>query len=133
MIRIGLREIGLLFGTRLLLILRLPLLLRHAVDDLARVGIGESDSPRLGRLAIPAAQTVPTEPGEVHHVDVLHIGPLAQMVHQAAERGGLQLGTGLLVELLCGHGWPPLPFGTWRVRASFAILAPWRSKGNRDR
>src|SRR5713226_126760 len=37
-----------------LLVLRFPFVVRHAVDDLARLGIGQLEAALLGRLAIPA-------------------------------------------------------------------------------
>ena len=46
----------------------------------------------LGGGAIPLGEAVPAEAGEVHQVDVLHVGALAQMRHQRPERGGLELG-----------------------------------------
>jgi hypothetical protein len=39
---------GLLLGVRLLLVLRLPLLVGHAVDDLARLGIWQVDAALAG-------------------------------------------------------------------------------------
>ena len=57
-----------------------------------------------GFLAIPPAQAVPAEPGQVHQVDVLHVGAFAQMLDQPAERRGLQFGSGCGVEFGCGHG-----------------------------
>ena len=47
MTRIGLRERRLLLRARFLLVLRLPLLVRHAVDDLARIRVGQADALRL--------------------------------------------------------------------------------------
>src|SRR6476646_7508740 len=127
---IGLGEGGLLFCARLLLILRLPVPVWHAVDDLTRVGIGVTNPLLLGRLAIPAAQAVPAEPREVHHVDVLHVGPLAQMLHQTAERGGLQFGAGLVIELRCGHDRPP-PTGLKMACPAPLRHTPTRTDGRR--
>src|SRR6185295_2109944 len=44
---------------------------------------------------------IAAEAGEVHQVDVLHVGAGAQVLHQPAEGCGLQLGNQRLVEL--GH------------------------------
>src|SRR4051812_2215101 len=70
----------------LFLILRLPLLIRHAVDTLACLRIRHGDALLLRFLAIPAREAVAAEAGEIHEIDVLHIGALAQMLDQAAER-----------------------------------------------
>ena len=43
------------------------------------------------------AQAVTAEAGQVHHVDVLHVGARAQMRHQAPESGSFQFGAGFLV------------------------------------
>src|SRR5579863_7441972 len=122
MTRIGLCERRLLIGAGFLLVLRLPLFVGHAIDDLARIRIGQGDTLGFGRLAVPAAEAIPAEPRQVHHVDVLHVGPFAQVLDQAAECGCFQLGAGLLVEVGCGHGRPPLLPARWRVRCRFAIL-----------
>ena len=90
----GFRHRGLLLGRRLFLILGLPFLVGHAVDDLPRFRVGQPDALRLGFLAIPAAEAIPAKAGEVHQVDVLHVGSLAQMLNQAAECGGFQFGGG---------------------------------------
>src|SRR5690242_6668537 len=97
-------EGGLLLRRRLLLVLLAPLVIRHAVDDLARLGVAQRDALFTGRLAIPPRQAVAAEAGEVHQVDVLHVGALAQMRDQRAERRRLEFGPGLVVHLC-----PPLP------------------------
>ena len=58
---IRLRRRRLLLGACCLLVLRLPLLVRHPVHDLPCVRIGEPNPLRLRRLAIPPAQAVPAE------------------------------------------------------------------------
>src|SRR5437667_1026128 len=68
MLRLGRGEGRLLLGARLLLVLLAPLVVGHAVDDLARRGVAERDTLLLGRLAIPARQAVTAKAGEVHHV-----------------------------------------------------------------
>ena len=40
------------------------------------------DATLLRALAVPAAEAVPAEPRQVHHVDVLHVGPAAQVLDQ---------------------------------------------------
>src|SRR4051794_27553085 len=92
-----LRQGRLLGGCGLLLVARLPLVVGHAVDQLAGLGVRQLDAARLRRLAVPAAEAVPAEAGEVHQVDVLDLGPLAQVLDQRAEGRGLELGAGLLV------------------------------------
>src|ERR1700730_14091081 len=87
-----------------LLVLRLPFVVGHAIDDLARLGIGQREAALLGRLAIPPRQAIAAEAGEAHQIEVLHIGALAQMLHQAAKRRRFELGRGLVVHrsLRCG-------------------------------
>src|SRR6266852_8783255 len=98
---LGLRsgEGGLLLGARFLLVLLAPLVIGHAVDDLARLGVAERNALLLGRGAVPFRQAVAAEAGEVHQIDVLHVGALAQMRDQRAERRGLKLGAGLVIHL----------------------------------
>src|SRR4051812_9428318 len=64
--------VGLLLVARgLVLVLGLPLVVRHAVDDLARLGIGDLDALLARLLAVPARQAIAAEAGQVHQVDVL--------------------------------------------------------------
>src|SRR6185437_9297347 len=87
-------------GDRLLvtgLMLRLPLFVGHAVDDLARLCIGQRDAAFFGGLAVPARQAVAAEAGEIHELEVLHVAALAQMLDQAAEGGGFKVGAGRVV------------------------------------
>src|SRR6266478_271652 len=66
--------VGLLLVARsLLLVLGFPLVVRHAVDDLAGLRVGDLDTARAGFLAVPARQAIAAETGQVHQVDVLHI------------------------------------------------------------
>src|SRR6266852_6864431 len=94
---------GLLLGARFLLVLLAPFVIGHAVNDLARLGVAERDALLIGRGAVPFRQAVAAEAGEVHQVDVLHVGALAQMRNQRAERRGFELGAGLVVHI------PPPP------------------------
>ncbi|WP_408858560.1 hypothetical protein [Acidiphilium sp. PA] len=50
---------------------------------------------------MPAGEAVAAEPGEVHQVDILYVGPLAQMRDEAAKGGGFERGAGCIVD--CGH------------------------------
>src|SRR5262245_9636987 len=87
----------LLLARRFLLVLGLPFVVRHAVDDLARLGIGYLDAPRARLLAVPARQAVAAETGQIHQVDILHVGALLQMLDQPAKGGGFEFGAGLVV------------------------------------
>src|SRR3954454_21944980 len=108
-LRLGSRKRRLLFRCGLLLVLPAPFVIRHAVDDFARLRVGQRNAALLGSLPIPARQAVAAEPGEVHQVDILHIGTLAQMRDKRAKRRGLQLGAGPLVGRIGTHLSPPLP------------------------
>src|ERR1700722_7666017 len=126
-----LRQSGLLLLARLFLVLGLPFLARHAVNDLPRVWIAQAETFRLSRLTIPTAQAIPAEPRQIHQIDVLHVGPFAQMLDQAAERGSLKFGLGGGVRCGFGHGVPPvLPaklVPAITIRHSFAASS-WRYK-----
>src|SRR6185437_1594370 len=80
-----------------LLVLCFPLFIRHAINHLARRRIGDRQAALLCRLAIPAREAIAAEAGEVHQVEVLHVGAFAQMLHQAAESRRLKLGLRLLI------------------------------------
>jgi hypothetical protein len=54
-------------------------------------GSDERDALLLGGGAVPAERQFRQKPGQVHHVDVLHVGARAQVLDQAAEGGGLDL------------------------------------------
>jgi hypothetical protein len=83
--------------SELFLVTRFPLFVGHAVDDLSRLRIGQLEAPLLGRLAIPARETVAAEPGQLHQVDVLYIGSFAQMLDQPPKRCGFKFGAGALI------------------------------------
>src|SRR6185295_2475282 len=80
------------------LILRLPFLVRHAVDRLAARLLGHRHALGVGGVLHPVGQAVAAEAGEIHQVDVLHFRMGAQVLEQAAERRGLELGAGLVVK-----------------------------------
>src|ERR1700732_5012482 len=100
MLRLGGGESRLLLGARLLLVLLAPFVIGHAVDNLARFRIAQRDALLLGRGPVPFRQAVAAEAGEVHQIDILHIGALAQMLDQSAEGRGFELGAGLVIH---GH------------------------------
>src|SRR5712671_3016187 len=99
MLRLRRGEGGLLIRRRFLLVLLAPFVIRHAIDDLTRLGIAERDTLLLGGGAVPFRQAIAAEAGEAHQVDVLHIGALAQMREQRAEGRGLEFGAGLVIHL----------------------------------
>src|SRR5262245_29454017 len=101
MLRLGLLERRDGLGARLLLVPRLPFLVGHAVDDLARGVLRELHASLGGRLLVPIGEAVAAEAGEVHEVDVLHIGALAEVLDEPPEGGGFELRRQVLVEL--GH------------------------------
>src|SRR4029077_9232667 len=87
----------LLRGRGFLLVLRLPLLVRHAVDRRAARLLGKRHALFVGGVLPPVRQAVAAEAREIHQVDVLHVGARAQVLDQAAEHGGLELGLGFVV------------------------------------
>src|SRR5215469_3155010 len=91
------RECRPLLGGGFLLVFRPPFVIGHAIDDLARFGIGERDATVFGFRTIPFREAVAAKAGEVHQIDVLNVGPLAEMLHEAAERRGLEFDAGLVV------------------------------------
>src|SRR5260221_569393 len=80
-----------------LLIPLLPIVIRHAVDDLAGFRIAQRDALLLGRRAVPFGQTVAAKAGQVHQIEVLHVGALAQMRDQAPKRRSLEFSTRFVV------------------------------------
>ena len=88
-------ELGLGLGGRLGLVASAPFVVGHPVDQLAGLVIGHRLAALLRGGAIPLGQAGPAEAGEVHQVDVLHIGAAAQVLDERAEGGGLELGLGL--------------------------------------
>src|SRR6516162_548881 len=90
-------ESGLLLRARFLLIFRPPFVVRHAIDDLPRVRVRQRDAALLSLLAIPPRQAISAKAGQVHQIDVLDIGPLAEMLDEAPECRGLEFSAGLVV------------------------------------
>ena len=70
---------GLLRSRRFLLVLLPPLVVRHAVNFGPRLVFADAEALLSRRFLHPVAQAVAAEPGQVHQVDVLYVGPLAQM------------------------------------------------------
>src|SRR5215813_9274968 len=103
-------ESCLLLCARLLLVFRPPLVIGHAVDDLARFGIGEGKTALSGLGAVPFRQAVAAEACQIHQIDILDIRPLSQMRHETAKRCSLELGAGLVVHRILllwpGPMWP---------------------------
>ncbi len=85
-------------GARLRLVAALPRLERHAVDVLPGRGLVEGEALRPGGVLQPGRQAVAAEARKRHEVDVLHIGPLAQMRRQPPEGGSLEPHEGVVVQ-----------------------------------
>src|SRR5215218_8426055 len=88
---------GLLLGRGFLLILRFPLLERHAVDRFAALILAHWHALGVRCFLHPVGEAIAAEAGEIHHVDILHVGTRAQMVEQTPEGGGFEFGAGLVV------------------------------------
>src|ERR1700757_158558 len=82
-----------------LLILCLPGFVWHPIDYIACCGIAERQPALLGSGPIPFGQAIAAEAGQIHQVDVLHVGTLAQVLHEASEGSGLEFGTGSFIHL----------------------------------
>src|SRR5688572_898055 len=99
----ALLECRLLVRTGVGLVARLPLCVGHAVDQLARLVLGDCEATRLCRFAVPVRQAISAESCEIHEVDVLDVAPAAEVLDQPAEGGGLEFGSGWLVDLAHGN------------------------------
>src|SRR5690606_6708047 len=75
----------LLVRRSLCLIARTPFIVWHAIDDFSRRFLVERDPRCLSCLPIPVGEAVPAKTGQVHQIDVLNIGTLAQMRDQASK------------------------------------------------
>src|SRR3954469_9124631 len=89
-----------LVGPGFALVLRLPLVIRHAVNVRAAVLLREGEPALVRRILQPVREAVAAKAGEVHEVDVLHVGALAQMLRQPPEGRRFQLRSGLVVEMV---------------------------------
>src|SRR4051812_5169424 len=78
MSRMRLRHFGDLVGAGFLLVLRLPLVIGHAVDGFAALVLAERNTFCVGSVLQPVRQAVAAEAREIHQVDVLHISARAQ-------------------------------------------------------
>src|SRR5688572_20007399 len=76
-----------------LLVLLLPLGVRHAVNGFARLFVAQVDTAFERGRTVPLGQAVAAEAREVHHVDVLHVRALAKMLEQAPERRSFDFGS----------------------------------------
>src|SRR5580700_502279 len=85
-------ECRLLIGGRFVLMLGAPFVVGHAVDDLAAFVLGHRQAFGVGRVLHPVGQAVAAEAGQIHQVDVLHVGAGAQVLDQPAVDGGFKLG-----------------------------------------
>src|SRR5688500_18424307 len=99
--RLVLLESGYLRRARLVLMLRLPLLVGHAVDVCAAVVLGERDGALVRGVLQPVGQAVAAEAGQIHEIDVLHVRARAEVLDKPAESRCLELGLDLWVD---AHG-----------------------------
>src|SRR5215203_1494272 len=98
--RLVLLEGGELFRARLALVTRLPVVVGHAVDVLAALIPRQRHTARVGRVLEPVREAVAAEAGEVHEVEVLHVGSRPQMLDQPAEGRRLELAARRLVDVV---------------------------------
>src|SRR6266702_6309634 len=134
-----------LLGTGGALKLRFPGFIGHAVDRLAALVLAHREALGVGLFLHPVRQAVAAEAGQIHQIDVLHVGALTQMLDQAPEYGGLELRSGFVVNrharqsprFRCNHidlrwelsqispyrrakqrefGWNPILPTTWEMR-----------------
>src|SRR6185437_12926774 len=99
----GLFERRLLFFRGFLLVFRLPLIERLAVDDLAALILRHRDALGVGGVFHPVRETIAAEASQIHHVDVLHVGATAQMLNQTPVDSRLELGAGFVVQGFIVH------------------------------
>ena len=62
----------------------------------------KADNDRVCRFLVPVRQAIAAEAGQVHQVDVLDIRAMAQMRDEPAEGSRLELGPGLVIDILHG-------------------------------
>src|SRR5580698_5516770 len=90
-------ECRLLRRRRVVLVFGAPFVKRHAVDDLAALVLGHRQALGVGRVLHPVGQAVAAETGQIHQVDVLHVGAAAEVLDQAAIDGGLEFRAGFFI------------------------------------
>lgn len=78
--------------------LLLPLINGHAVNVLLCLAVIHIHCLGFGRSQVPFCQAVTAESGQVHQVDILHIGPVLQVFDQSAKCRGFNFNL-----LLSGH------------------------------
>src|SRR5829696_3682669 len=100
--RVVLLESRELLSRRLGLVAGFPVLIGHAVDELAALVLRERDAARVSRVLEPVREAVAAEAREVHEVDVLHVGAGIEVLDEPAEGRGFELGPGRGVDV--GHG-----------------------------
>src|SRR5690349_6494735 len=81
-----------LLWRRVRLMARLPLRVGHAINDLASLALFERQAAGPGGVLVPVRQAIPAEPGKVHEVDVLHVGPFPKMFDEPPECRRLEFG-----------------------------------------
>src|SRR5262245_55258996 len=74
-----------------------PFFVRHAVNELAALLLAHRHAARVGRVLHPIRQAIATKAGEIHEIEVLHVGALTQMLDEAPESGCFEFGAGLIV------------------------------------
>src|ERR1044071_4498502 len=97
MARAGLFERRLLFGRSLFLIFLAPLVIRHAVHNLAALILAHRKALFVGGFLHPVRQAIATEACEIHHVDVLHVGARSQVLNKSPVDRGFKFSAGLVV------------------------------------
>jgi hypothetical protein len=99
-------EFSLLLVAGFALMFRLPLVIRHSVDELSRLFPRYIGPPRFCCILIPIGKAISAETRKIHQVDVLHIGPLSKMLDKTAQHRRLELGVEIGIDW--GHGLPCL-------------------------
>ena len=95
--RLGLLELLQLFVAGFFLELVLPLTVRHSVYGLPRIRVADVHPAFLRGGQVPFRQAVAAETRQIHQVDILHIRAFLEVLYQAAERSGFDLGTCFLI------------------------------------
>src|SRR5436190_21053357 len=91
-------EFGLLLLRGFLLILGLPFLVRHAVDELPALVSRQRHAARFRSVFDPIRKTVAAEACKVHEINVLHIRMRTEVLDEPAECSGFELGAKLVVK-----------------------------------
>src|SRR3546814_17635290 len=67
------------------LIPRFPLAVRHAVNVFARLVLAHRRALGIGGFTQPVGQAVAAKAGQIHQIDVLHVGALAPVLKQTTK------------------------------------------------